>query len=144
MAVWESFLAKMAKGGMTGAQALSSLIEQGFTVEPHRFWAAWGDTLRSDEIRDYVHTTPPDQINVESLYVQIPWEMKHKYEDVYKIEIYDKNTQETRNVYTTFSHESLMSFSDIMGDVSEWATEQGGRYNWEILSISWEIGRERM
>lgn len=144
MAVWEPFLAAMARGGMTGQQALSSLIEQGFIVDSHRFWSTWRAELQTESFRDIVNNTPSGQPPPSNSYINYGWNMKANFEDVFEVEIYDRPKDETRTIHVTFSHDAVMSYDDIFADTGELVSGFAAKYEWTVLSMSWEAGRTMM
>jgi hypothetical protein len=144
MAIWESFLAKMARYGLTGEQALSALTEQGFDVDAHRFWSTWRLTLSQEEAKAKINEEGYSGIPPTSWYVNKDWELQRDYEDVFRLTVYDNNTGEIVDKYVTIAHDEPMAIMDLRDLAVEIGSRKTVGTNWEIISVAWEEGRTRL
>jgi hypothetical protein len=144
VAIWESFLAKMARYGLTGEQALSALTEQGFDVDAHRFWSTWRLTLSQEEAKAKINEEGYPGIPPIGWYINKGWHLERDYEDVFRLTVYNSETDEIETNYVTIAHDERMALMDLRDMAIEIGTAERYGAKLELIGITWEAGYTRL
>jgi len=114
-----NFLYKAAKEGLTGAETLRVLREQGLGYRTQDFYRDFRLVKASIGKWDGMKWTPHNRVIPEEYYKPAKSPLPTNYQTVIKVRAIDKYTGEVKDRYVTISHDWLKTREDLEAEAIE-------------------------